>query len=442
MNGITRKLAYVAIALAAVSTISPAQSVGERMRQRAQEKVESGVDKAIEKALAKLENTVNCLATDADCIAQAKQEKKEVKTFKTDAELEKANEKQQADIEKAKADVEKANTDAEAKPSGGSAAIWTNFDFVPGERVLFSDDLSKDRVGNFPQRMQFVEGNAQVVESKGKRWMQASSSPTVVSITLPEVLPRRFTIEFDLTLPPGFPTKIGVLRTDDADPNVDSPNSYAFFGVNLSGLIGGGVKAETPTRIDGASNEALTGIAARARIQVDGEYVKVYLNESRVANVPTAKFGRANKLFLQLWGSADDPVMIGNFTVAAGGRGLYDALMSDGRVATQGIFFDTGSDRIRAESGPTLKQIGDMLKDHADLKLLIEGHTDNVGVAASNLALSDKRAAAVKSYLVTTLGVAGARLTTKGFGDTKPATPNTTSEGRQQNRRVELVRVP
>ena len=52
--------------------------------------------------------------------------------------------------------------------------------------------------------------------------------------------------------------------------------------------------------------------------------------------------------------------MVGNISINAGGRDMYDALLADGRVVTQGIFFDTGSDRIRPESSPTLKMIGDM----------------------------------------------------------------------------------
>jgi len=110
-------------------------------------------------------------------------------------------------------------------------------------------------------------------------------------------------------------------------------------------------------------------------------------------------------------------------------------------VATQGIYFDTGSDRIRPESTPTLKEIGQMLTEHPDLKLTIEGHTDNVGDAAANHDLSHRRAKAVAQYLVTKHGVDASRLQSTGFGDKKPAAANTTPEGRQQNRRVELVKM-
>ena len=95
----------------------------------------------------------------------------------------------------------------------------------------------------------------------------------------------------------------------------------------------------------------------------------------------------------------------------------------------------------RPESTPTLREIGEMLKTHADLRLTIEGHTDDVGDAKANQSLSEARAAAVKAHLVKEYGIDAARLEAKGFGASKPAVPNTTAEGRQQNRRVELVKM-
>lgn len=81
-----------------------------------------------------------------------------------------------------------------------------------------------------------------------------------------------------------------------------------------------------------------------------------------------------------------------------------------------------------------------MLKQHPDLKLTIEGHTDNVGNVEVNKTLSERRAAAVKAFLVANHGVDAVRLDARGLGDQKPVAPNTTPEGRQQNRRVELVK--
>ena len=128
--------------------------------------------------------------------------------------------------------------------------------------------------------------------------------------------------------------------------------------------------------------------------------------------------------------------------MAEGGKKLYDLISTKGRASTQGILFNVGSDHIRGESTPTLAEIGDMLKTHPTLKLTIEGHTDNVGSAATNQALSEKRAAAVKQYLVSTYAIEPARLKSVGYGATKPVSPNTSEEGRQNNRRVELVKQP
>jgi outer membrane protein OmpA-like peptidoglycan-associated protein len=154
-------------------------------------------------------------------------------------------------------------------------------------------------------------------------------------------------------------------------------------------------------------------------------------------------FDRTSQIRIDVPSTNDDEggSLLTDIRVAEGGKPLYDALAANGRVSTHGILFATGSATIEGESTPTLQEIADMLTTHPDLKLLIEGHTDNVGSAAANQALSEQRAAAVKQYLVSKNGIAAARLQTKGYGASKPAASNDTPAGRQQNRRVELVRM-
>jgi OmpA-OmpF porin, OOP family len=156
--------------------------------------------------------------------------------------------------------------------------------------------------------------------------------------------------------------------------------------------------------------------------------------------VPNTVFPRSDTLYLSMaWVSDREPGLIGPIRIAGGGLDLYDQLARDGRVATQGILFATGSDRIRPESTTVLKSIVAMLTEHADLTLRIEGHTDDVGDEASNRALSERRAEAVKAWLVAEGGIASGRLATAGLGESQPAVKPTTPEARAQNRRVELI---
>lgn len=119
---------------------------------------------------------------------------------------------------------------------------------------------------------------------------------------------------------------------------------------------------------------------------------------------------------------------------------LAKALAEKGSVALHGILFDTGKATIRPESASDLATVAQVLAADPALRLEIQGHTDNVGARAANLRLSQDRAAAVQAYLVQTHGVATARLTSSGFGDTRPVADNETEQGRAQNRRVELVK--
>jgi outer membrane protein OmpA-like peptidoglycan-associated protein len=102
-----------------------------------------------------------------------------------------------------------------------------------------------------------------------------------------------------------------------------------------------------------------------------------------------------------------------------------------------GIEFDFGKSTIRPGSRPLLDEAAKILNDYPDLQVEIAGHTDNVGAEETNIALSEKRAESVKSYLVSK-GVAEERIKTRGAGPSEPLESNDTPEGRQKNRRIEF----
>ncbi len=117
---------------------------------------------------------------------------------------------------------------------------------------------------------------------------------------------------------------------------------------------------------------------------------------------------------------------------------MFDALNREGHIALY-INFDTGKSTIKPESKPIIEQIVQMMKANPDLKIGVEGHTDNVGNPKSNKTLSDERAKSVVAAIVTQ-DIDTKRLSAAGYGQDKPIADNKTEEGRAKNRRVELVK--
>jgi outer membrane protein OmpA-like peptidoglycan-associated protein len=117
---------------------------------------------------------------------------------------------------------------------------------------------------------------------------------------------------------------------------------------------------------------------------------------------------------------------------------MFEAINKDGFIALY-INFETGKSDIKSESQPIIDQIVEMLKQNPDLKISVEGHTDNVGSDKSNQSLSENRAKSVMNALISG-GIDKSRLSSKGWGATKPIEDNSTEEGRFENRRVEIVK--
>jgi outer membrane protein OmpA-like peptidoglycan-associated protein len=108
-------------------------------------------------------------------------------------------------------------------------------------------------------------------------------------------------------------------------------------------------------------------------------------------------------------------------------------------IVLEGIVFASGKADITPESEVPLQKAFESLRDNPDISVEIAGHTDNTGRKASNVTLSQKRADAVKTWFVGK-GIDAGRISTRGYGPDRPIAPNTTPEGRQQNRRIEFIR--
>ena len=333
-----------------------------------------------------------------------------------------------------------------AKQAGNETAerqdprIWENYDFVPGSKVLFFTDFTEDRTGNFPRRLKFAGGAMDVVERDNIKVLRVTDRSTFL-IPIGSKLPDRFTLEIDVIAPKNG--KVDMVSFEGGQELDRGPES-ANVTWNTTGafILGSGLHAGNGAiNLPDAMRPGLIDNVTHLRVLMDGVYFKMYVNERRIYNIPELAFRRDSVIRVLTTGAEDAPVYFTSIRIAESDTDvLYDALAANGRWATQGILFETGKADLKPESTPVLKEIASTLKQYADLEILIEGHTDNVGAAAANLTLSEARAAAVKEALVIDFGADGNRITTIGLGDTRPAVPNTTAEGRSQNRRVEVVK--
>jgi outer membrane protein OmpA-like peptidoglycan-associated protein len=323
--------------------------------------------------------------------------------------------------------------------------IWENYDFVPGSKVLFFTDFSDDKVGNFARGLKHKSGPVEVVERDGAKVLRATG-PSEFLIPVGKRLPDKFTLEIDVIAPQpkdGEHDPHAMLTFEGSEEETAGAESASVIWMTSVAWIAGGGQESPASNVTLPENlrEGLRGKVAHVRVLMDGTYFKMYVNERRLYNLPELAFRRDPVIRVALNASEDEVVYLTSIRVAESETDvLYDALVARGRWATQGILFATGKAELQPESRPVLKEIAAALKEHGDLKILIEGHTDNVGSPASNLTLSDARAAAVKAALVSGFGIDAGRITTKGLGDTKPSAPNTTAAGKAQNRRVEIVK--
>jgi OmpA-OmpF porin, OOP family len=328
-----------------------------------------------------------------------------------------------------------------------SESIYGKYDFVPGDRVIFYDDFSDTDVGEFPRKWTLKGpgggGNTvEVVDYKGKRYLRSvppaskeeglASSSLFMRLTPKGDMPEKFTVEFDAVLNQtnGYNNEYYVLMFDDEGWPGRMPGSVYISGEK-------GQSQNTSTSVD--KND---GRVHHIAVSVNGTFVKAYIDNQRIVNDPDAITRPLKYIGMNLFANHgySETVMFTNLRLAEGGKDIKSGLDTEGKIVTHGILFDTGSDRIKPESLPTLKKILAILEEDPALKFSIEGHTDNQGKKEINQLLSEQRANAVKTWL-TSKGISEGRLKTKGWGDTKSIDTNDTPEGKANNRRVEFVKI-
>jgi outer membrane protein OmpA-like peptidoglycan-associated protein len=327
-------------------------------------------------------------------------------------------------------------TTAAGAASSGAATLktYSNYDFVPGEQVVFEDAFTDDQDGEFPAHWRLNKGQGIVnkVNSEPSFFLTEGNYVRVGPRmkTEKDYLPENFTIEFDFYSTPGSYKPLLLFTTsDNQSRNIafGTEVSTDYFPNNFSGQFPG-----DHAHFDGQWHHA-------AMIK-KGVQIKCYEDQYRVMVMPDC--GSCMMSFVEVGGigGMQTPIVFKNFRIAEGGNmNMIGQKFTDVKIITHGINFDVDKAIIRPESMGTLNMIVNVMKTNQDLKFEVDGHTDNTGTAPHNLQLSQQRADAVGAQLVT-MGIDATRLTTKGLGDTQPISDNSTQEGKANNRRVEFVK--
>lgn len=342
-----------------------------------------------------------------------------------------------------KTDEAKGEKGAESAPAPKAAGatgsaedmtLYAKYDFVPGDRVIFYDDLSREEMGEFPSRWNLDEGVFENVKMAGQNWILCSNKGMILPKVSPGPLPDKYTVEMEIWSegdPDGWYT---IRWFGPKDAEIGSLDLGYSYMTHLR-ILGKQLADRTIPRLSKGKHVI--------RIMATKTTLKAYIDQERVANVPRVEGFAPVKLGIEInpYHEKNKTAVIGAFRFAEGGKTLKEQLDEDGKIVTHGILFDSGSAKIKAESFKTLSDIGGLLTDSPSLRISIEGHTDSDGTDAANLTLSQNRAESVKAYLVANHKIEASRMEAKGLGESKPIVTNDTPEGKATNRRVELVKL-
>ena len=321
-----------------------------------------------------------------------------------------------------------------------SIKAYQNYDFVPGDKIIFEDDFTEDQNGEFPSHWDLDAGQAVVNEVAGRAAFSLTEGNYCRVYPLMKTksyLTDPFTIEFDYYPNGAAYGPVLFLKYKNENGDISEGNvNFDENGTVETSYFRKDFSANYPNEDDNTFFNKWHHCA----VIYKNNQLKCYVDQYRILVAPNLGVVPISFGFGGI-GDMTNPILITNVRVAAGGSmNIIGKKFTASKIVTHGITFDIDKADIKPQSMGTLNMIIRIMKNNPVLKFEIEGHTDNTGDAKHNLDLSQQRAESVKSELVS-LGIDGSRLTTKGFGDTKPIDSNDTPEGRANNRRVEFVKI-
>ena len=348
------------------------------------------------------------------------------------------------------------NKTESGQTKGSGIKAYSKYDFVPGEKIMVFEDFAQDAVGDFPDKWN-TNASAEIVtiESLQGKWLKISKQGVFMPGFI-DSLQDNFTLEYDLLCDnPGrvwsFYTTLAALSDRNHPEHWQSTDSRFTFTV--AAYPDGNSTSLVERRKDGVPESSITTGTKQfsdktkpvhVAIWRQKERMRVYFNQEKVWDLPKVMSQTAlyNSFVIWLQGATDDGnFYLSNLRLAVGMPDTRNKILTQNKWVTHGILFDVNSANIKPESYGTLKEMANVLKENADLKVKIVGHTDTDGNDAANLDLSKKRAASVKESLAKEFGIDESRMETDGKGESEPIDKNDNAAGKANNRRVEFIKI-
>ncbi len=424
-----KRVFFLFFVLLCVCINANAQSWLEKMGNRVKEKVVEKVEQRIEDKTD--EATDKVLDKSEEAVKQTGKNKQK----KTESGSEDAN-----------AEEDGTQPSAKQKLTG-----TTQYDFVPGDKILYFEDFSQDAIGDFPA-LWTTNGGGEVksVNIAPGKWFHLNGENAVYCYTRKIDFPDNFIVEFDII--PDEEYSRGIVFTlyqeNNQEPKELNDDLYpGTSGLHITPKYDGWETLGYKESEDWITGEASKNPVVREEnnhviIWIQKRRVRIYHQGAKIIDMPTNIYPdtKFNRIRFSGWDRYSTPYVT-NLKITTASPDTRSKLITEGKLITYGITFDVNKADVKAESYGTLKSIADVLQENASVKVKIFGHTDSDGDDAKNLELSLRRAQSVKNELVSKFGIDASRMETEGAGETTPVAPNDTPANKALNRRVEFVKI-
>ena len=407
-------------------------TLGNKAKEKAKEKVEQKVEQKTEEVMEKGFESVE-------------------KGVKGEEEGEQAEEvSQEAELEKPVA--KKSSNQTNAPQQKKSLESFTQYDFVPGDKILYFEDFSQDAIGDFPA-LWTSNGSGEVksVSVASGKWLHLNGEDAVYCYMRKIDFPSNFIIEFDI-IPDKEYSYDGIVFTiyENQSDNTEVADDDLYPGVAGIHLMLGSNEWETLgykessdwLRAKASKNPVVLEESNHVIIWIQNRRVRIYHSGAKVLDAPTNIYSNTkfNRIRFSGWDRNSHP-FISNIKITTASPDTRSKLLTEGKIVSYGIYFDSGKDVVKPESYGSVKEIAAVLQENPDVKIKVVGHTDSDGDDALNLDLSKRRAAAVRGFLVKEFGIAADRIQTDGMGEQQPVAGNDIPENKAKNRRVEFIKL-